>query len=225
MKISILLPFKENFSPSYAGAVSLFVNDTLRISKYRKSTTVFGNTHFTQKLNQNYKNIRLKKTFFQSQNKKYVDEFIKLEKNKKSHLIELHNRPIYLSYLISSLDTRNYILYFHNDPLSMSGSKTISERIFIMHSCYKIIFNSLWSKKRFLEGFKNEEVINDKLLVINQSAKKNKINLNKKKNIINFVGKLNRSKGYDLFGECEYTTTVVNSAGLQSCDEINHQEN
>ena len=39
MKISILLPFKENFSPSYAGAVSLFVNDTLRISKYRKSTT------------------------------------------------------------------------------------------------------------------------------------------------------------------------------------------
>ena len=201
MKISILLPFKENFSPSYAGAVSLFVNDTLSISKYRKSTTVFGNTHFTQKLNQNYKNIRLKKTFFQSQNKKYVDEFIKLEKNKKSHLIELHNRPIYLSYLISSLDKRNYILYFHNDPLSMSGSKTISERIFIMHSCYKIIFNSLWSKKRFLEGLKNEEVINDKLLVINQSAKKNKINLSKKKNIITFVGKLNRSKGYDLFGE------------------------
>ena len=30
MKISILLPFKENFSPSYAGAVSLFVNDTLK---------------------------------------------------------------------------------------------------------------------------------------------------------------------------------------------------
>ena len=29
MKISILLPYKENFSPSYAGAVSLFINDTL----------------------------------------------------------------------------------------------------------------------------------------------------------------------------------------------------
>ena len=25
MKISILLPYKENFSPNYAGAVSLFV--------------------------------------------------------------------------------------------------------------------------------------------------------------------------------------------------------
>ena len=36
MKISILLPFKENFSPSYAGAVSLFINDTLKFSKFRK---------------------------------------------------------------------------------------------------------------------------------------------------------------------------------------------
>ena len=26
MKISILLPLKENFSPSYAGAVSLFIS-------------------------------------------------------------------------------------------------------------------------------------------------------------------------------------------------------
>ena len=44
MKISILLPYKENFSPSYAGAVSLFINDTLKISKYKNFTTVFGNT-------------------------------------------------------------------------------------------------------------------------------------------------------------------------------------
>ena len=35
MKISILLPYKENFSPVYAGAVSLFVKDTVKISKFR----------------------------------------------------------------------------------------------------------------------------------------------------------------------------------------------
>ena len=37
MKISILLPYKENFSPDYAGAVSLNINDTLKISKYKKN--------------------------------------------------------------------------------------------------------------------------------------------------------------------------------------------
>ena len=40
MKISILLPYKENFSPEYPGAVSIFVNDTIKVSKYRKNITI-----------------------------------------------------------------------------------------------------------------------------------------------------------------------------------------
>ena len=44
MKISILLPYKENFSPAYPGAVSLFVNDTVNVSKFKKNITVYGNT-------------------------------------------------------------------------------------------------------------------------------------------------------------------------------------
>ena len=48
MKISILLPYKENFSPNYPGAVSLFVNDTLKLSKYKK-TLKFMETHPSKK--------------------------------------------------------------------------------------------------------------------------------------------------------------------------------
>tara|TARA_Y100000590_G_scaffold219586_1_gene248666 strand:+ start:270 stop:2399 length:2130 start_codon:yes stop_codon:yes gene_type:complete len=201
MKISILLPFKENFSPSYAGAVSLFINDTLKFSKFRKNITVFGFTEFKQKFKNKYINIDIKKKLFQSQNKDYVNNFIDIEKKQNSNIIELHNRPIYLRYLVKELQNKNYILYFHNDPLSMSGSKTINERIFLLNNCYRIIFNSNWSKKRFLEKMKSEAINSEKLLVINQSATKNKINFNNKKKIITFVGKLNRSKGYDLFGK------------------------
>ena len=46
MKISILLPYKENFSPEYPGAVSLFVYETSKISKYKNNITVFGNTDY-----------------------------------------------------------------------------------------------------------------------------------------------------------------------------------
>ncbi len=35
MKISILLPYKENFSPTYPGAVSLFVYETSKKSIYK----------------------------------------------------------------------------------------------------------------------------------------------------------------------------------------------
>ena len=72
MKISILLPLKENFSPIYAGAVSLFINDTLKISEYKKYTTVFGNTKYKEKFKLKYQNISIDKRFYQSQNKKYV---------------------------------------------------------------------------------------------------------------------------------------------------------
>jgi len=201
LKISVLLPYKENFSPSYAGAVSLFVNDTTNLSKYKNKTIIFGNTNFKNRFKLKYVNINPSANFLQSQNKEYVNEFIKIEKIKKSDLIELHNRPIYLSYLVNSLTNRTYILYFHNDPLSMSGSKTLSERIFLMKNSFKIIFNSNWSKRRFLENMKSDFINSEKLVVVNQSAKKNSFNIKNKKKIITFVGKLNRSKGYDLFGK------------------------
>ena len=200
MKISVLLPLKENFSPKYPGAVSLFINDTLKLSKYKKETIVYGNTSFKEKFKLKYKNIEIKKSFFKSQNKSYAEEFCKLESKRKSDLIEIHNRPIYLNYLLKLLDNRNYILYFHNDPQTMNGSRSVSERIFLLKNCYKIIFNSNWSKNKFLEGMKNDFINNEKLIVINQSAKKNKVNLKSKKKIITFVGKLNKSKGYDIFG-------------------------
>jgi hypothetical protein len=64
MRISILLPYKENFSPAYAGAVSLFVNSTNKISKFKKNITVYGSTSHKTKLSTNYINIFLKKKFF-----------------------------------------------------------------------------------------------------------------------------------------------------------------
>tara|TARA_X000000950_G_scaffold273770_1_gene357958 strand:- start:1456 stop:3582 length:2127 start_codon:yes stop_codon:yes gene_type:complete len=201
MKISILLPYKENYSPSYAGAVSLFINETIKYSKYKKNTTVFGYTEYKDKFKDKYVNIETSKKYFSSLNKEFVNNFIKLEQRNKSNLIEIHNRPIYLNYLTKKLSDRNFILYFHNDPLSMNGSKSIRDRIFLLNSCYRIIFNSNWSKKRFLEDMNSDAINSEKLLVIHQSASKNIIDIKNKKKIITFVGKLNLSKGYDLFGK------------------------
>ena len=200
MKISILLPYKENFSPTYPGAVSLFVNETSSISRYKKNIIVYGNTNFKVKYNVKYKNIDLTKKIFQSQSKQYINEYINIERKNKSSLIEIHNRPNYLRLLINRLNKRTYVLYFHNDPLTMSGSRSITERTFLLKNCYRIIFNSNWSKKRFLDGLHNKFINSEKLIVVFQSAKKNNIDLSMKKKWITFVGKLNRAKGYDLFG-------------------------
>ena len=98
MKISILLPYKENFSPEYAGAVSIFINDTIKKSLYKKNIIVYGNTNLKEFSN-NYVNLNYEKLFLKSSTKAYIQEFLKNEKKNKSDLIELHNRPSYVKYL------------------------------------------------------------------------------------------------------------------------------
>ena len=200
MKISILLPYKENFSPEYPGAVSIFLNSVIKKSKYKKFITVYGNTLFKKKYNIRYKNIGISKKImgFGSQTATYIRNFVKLENKKPSDIIEIHNRPAYLK-LLPQNGTKK-VLYFHNDPMSMSGSRTSNERIELISICSKIVFNSEWSKNRFLTNLEEIYFKSQKLIVIRQSTDKQKVILKNKRKIITFVGKLNKAKGYDVFG-------------------------
>ena len=100
MKISILLPYKENYANEYAGAVSIFVNGVNKYSKFIKSINIYGNTDYSNILSKNYVNLPFKKNLFQSSSKIYVNNFIKIEKKRKSNIIEINNRPNYLKYFI-----------------------------------------------------------------------------------------------------------------------------
>ena len=148
MKISILLPYKENFSKEYAGAVSIFVNGVNKYSKFKHSIKIYGNTNYSKILSNKYINLPFKKNVFQSSSKTYVNNFLKNEKNRKSKIIEIHNRPNYLKYF-KDIVTSKIVFYFHNDPLSMNGSKTIADRMFILNLCKKIIFNAIGARRNF----------------------------------------------------------------------------
>ena len=43
------------------------------------------------------------------------------------------------------------ILYFHNDPTSMKGAKSVEERMYLLKNVDKIIFISKWVKNKFFE--------------------------------------------------------------------------
>ena len=200
MKISILLPYKENFTPNKAGAVSLFVNDITNVSAFKKTTFIFGSTNSNKKLSKNYINLDLKKKVFQSTSKIYVNTFLKYEQKKPSDIIEVHNRPNYIND-IKKVYRNKLVLYFHNDPLTMNGSKTKNQRLYLLNNIDKIIFNSKWSQNRFFIGLSNTKLLALKTSVCYQSSSKVKINFKQKMNIISFIGKLNSAKGYDIFGD------------------------
>ncbi len=198
MKVAILLPYKENFSKYSAGAVSIFVNDTNNLSKFKNYIKVFGSTSSNSNLN-NYTNIELKKNILTSTSSQYLKNFTRIILNEQIEILEIHNRPHYINNLDKILDCKK-VLYFHNDPLKMQGSISIKDRINLLKKTDKIIFNSYWSRSRYLIGLPKDTNINN-INVIHQSTSKTKIDFTKKKKTISFVGKLNSSKGYDIFGK------------------------
>ena len=77
----------------------------------------------------------------------------------------------------------------------MNGSKTIEDRLFILKNVEKIIFVSQWVKDRFFLDL--DLKLSTKTEIIYPSVNKQKAK--KKYKYITFVGRLNHSKGYDIF--------------------------
>ena len=196
IKIATILPYKENYTFKKAAAASLWVSDFYKYSKYKKTNFIFGSTDTNDYLSKNYINIQIdKNSKFTSSTKEYCDFLIKKIQNKKFQIIEVHNRPQVFTYLENKMKSK-YIIYFHNDPLSMGGSKTVKERLNLVKKANKIVFITKWVQKRFFKDL-DEKLINKTEIVYHSISSDKKIHKKDKK--ITFVGKLNKSKGYDLF--------------------------
>jgi glycosyltransferase involved in cell wall biosynthesis len=196
LKIATILPYKENYSFEKASAASLWVAEFFKNSKFKKNNFIYGYTKSKNFLTKNYININLKniKSKIKSSTKEYSQKLIKEINNKKYDIVEIHNRPLILFNLIKKIET-NFIFYFHNDPLSMKGSKRIDERLLILKNCTKIIFVSEWVRNRFFLNIDKKLTTKTDVVYPSVHAQKNL----KKEQIISFVGRLNYSKGYDIF--------------------------
>ena len=117
---------------------------------------------------------------------------------KKYLIIEIHNRPESLLFLIKKKINAKLTFIFHNNPKEMRGSTTIKERIFIAENCDYVYFVSNWVKDKFFEGLPYKHRNNCEILY---PAIKPLKKFPKKEKLIIFCGKLNSSKGYDIFGE------------------------
>ena len=197
-KIAILLPYKEKYTLKEAAAASIWVKDYLGKSNLKNQTLVFGNLNKKNKpITNNYfnldiSNINFKKNYF------YTRKFLNIYNDFKFDIIEIHNRPESLVYLIKKRLNCKFIFVYHNNPQDLRYSKTVKERLFIANNCDQIYFVSQWVMRKFFEnlpvGYKN----NCETLY----PATNKLNIMpKKENIIIFTGKLNKSKGYDIFAK------------------------
>ncbi len=233
MKIATILPYKENYTFSKAQAAAIWVSDFYKNSKFRDQNFIFGNTNTKDFLTKNYVNIKINnlKSKFTSTTKEYCDNFIKYATNKNFDILEIHNRPEVFNLLKPNFKSK-FILYFHNDPLTMNGSKKSNERLNLLINVDKIVFISKWVRDRFFTNL--DKKLSDKTEIIYHSVNTSKKKF-KKKNKITFVGKLNTSKGYDIYKDAiikildEFNNWKAYSIGDENrsrpvIDHINHKE-
>ena len=198
INIDIILPFKELFSPNGASAVSISVKNSIINSKNKKYITVYGQ-YVPQPFNGfNFIGIKSKKFLHFGNNLSILKQYlIKNNAILKNRIIEIHNRPYLFNYLVNKINKRCVILYFHNDPLSMKGSKTINQRLKILHEASGIVFVSKYLRDRFLSGITESF---DNIFVIPNSLDENlAVKIEKKEKYILFVGRIVREKGVDIY--------------------------
>ena len=149
MKIASILPYKENYTKQGAGAVALWISDFMRDSIYKRNTFVFGNTKYKNFLTKNYTNINISNinSRLNSTTKEYSSKIIDKIKTINFDIIELHNRPIMVKEFFKKIDSK-IILYFHNDPTTMKGAKSVGERIYLLENVDKIVFIFCITKNR-----------------------------------------------------------------------------
>ena len=213
MKIASILPYKENYTQKGAGAVALWISEFMRDSIYKKNTFVIGSTVNKKFLTQNYINININSinSKLNSTTKEYSNKIIKKIEFLNFDIIELHNRPIMVKEFFQKINAK-IILYFHNDPTTMKGAKSVEERIYLLKNVDKIIFISQWVKKRFFKSLPS--LSDNKTEIIYHSIDPFRKKIKKNKQII-FVGKLNESKGYDLYCKAMFELTVAKKVLLK----------
>jgi glycosyltransferase involved in cell wall biosynthesis len=196
-EIAELLPNKEDYSLKNAAAASIWIKD-FNIGKISRKQIIFGISSSATPFSQNF--INLKKKNLINNSYFYIKNFIK-KLPESIKVIVIHNRPHFFFILKKKFPGMKFVIIFHNDPNALRGSRSVSEKINILDHCDKIIFVSSYVKERFYYNINERlpskgQIIHPSTNYYNHNFKKNI----RKEKIIVFIGKLNSSKGYNLFG-------------------------
>ena len=198
INIDIILPYKELFAPNGASAVSISVKNSIQNSEYKKTTRVFGQYVENSFDDINFTGFRTKKLLHFGNNLSIFKQYLnQINLNKSNRIIEIHNRPYLFHYLLNKKNNQCVVLYFHNDPLSMKGSKTKNERLAILSKASGIVFVSKYLRDKFFTDI-NESF--DRTFIIPNSLDRNQeAIIEKKQKIVLFVGRIVEEKGVDLY--------------------------
>lgn len=149
--VDLLIPHKERFTDQNAGAVSTVVYELAQDSyaKSKQNITIFGSHIDNPKSNVQYQGLKAEHRFWQSRNKSLARAYLK--ERRTADIIEVHGRPQIALQIAKVRPESQVILYLHNDPRTMKGARTTSERIILSKHLAAIVSITDYVKQCFLD--------------------------------------------------------------------------
>ena len=196
--IDILIPYKEVFSPSNAGAVSTVVSDLSYHTTLEYEMHIYGKPmtcpSFPKLL---YHEITPKWPFIYGHNLGLAHNYIEdLQcRERQPLLIEVHGRCQVARTIAKINNTAKVALFLHNDPRQMIGSKTLTERLWLASNLVGIFANSTYIKNCFMDGFSREEILKTPIFVTPLGANRSIKNQPSKQKTIIIASRIVPEKG------------------------------
>jgi len=149
--VAALLPVRERYARTGAGAVASVVDGFARRSGQREHLKVFGTAVDEPLDGAAFVPVRPAAWWHGSGTRRYLIGAARQAQD-TVELLEVHNRPKYVPLLRKLLPRTALALYLHNDPRAMEGMKTPEERRRIGALVQGVICVSDYIRRCFLEG-------------------------------------------------------------------------
>lgn len=150
LKVALILPPREMFSPRATGAVGLLVRLLARPMQ-GFSTTVYGMPAEEPFTDVPFRPVPLPLLPLR-QAMRYAAGLVRALRRDPPDLIEVHNRPDIALHLAARFPAVPVMLFLHNDPQGMRGARTPAERVHLIGAVADVAPVSDYLRGRLLEG-------------------------------------------------------------------------
>jgi glycosyltransferase involved in cell wall biosynthesis len=194
-RIDILLPSKESFGPKNAGAISGVVLDLIEESRTSDCFRVVGSEVGTPFAGAMFKGLQPRHGWLHGSNIGLAAAYLHdLRLSGSPDLVEVHSRCHVASYLKKKRPDLKVVLYLHNDPRDMKGSRSTAERRRLLREMAAVICVSDYIRDCFLDGIdSNEET--EKVATARNGARRPNGMPTAKKPMILLAGRMVPQKG------------------------------
>ena len=194
-RIDILLPSKESFGPKNAGAISGVVLDLIEESRTSDCFRVVGSEVGTPFPGAIFKGLQPRHGWLHGSNIGLAAAYLHdLRLSGSPDLVEVHSRCHVASYLKKKRPDLKVVLYLHNDPRDMKGSRSTAERRRLLREMAAVICVSDYIRDCFLDGIDSNEAT-EKVATARNGARRPNGMPTAKKPMILLAGRMVPQKG------------------------------